>query len=91
METSGSFGSTRRKRRKRLHLYLIDDDYNTFDNVMYSLQQVLPMCNELLAEQITMIVHNAGEAEIYSGFGNDVYIKYAQLQKLGLNVDIKTK
>ncbi len=91
METSGSFGSTRRKRRKRLHLYLIDDDYNTFDNVMYALQQVLPMCNELLAEQMAMIVHNAGEAEIYSGFGNDVYIKYAQLQKLGLNVDIKTK
>ena len=28
---------------------------------------------------------------LYSGFGNDVYIKYAQLQKLGLNVDIRIK
>ena len=91
METSGSFGVTRRKRRKRLHLYLIDDDYNTFDNVIYSLQQVLPMCNALTAEQLAMIVHNVGEAQLYSGFGNDVYIKYAQLQKLGLNVDIRTK
>ena len=91
METSGSFGTTRRKRRTRLHLYLIDDDYNTFDNVIYSLQQVLPMCNALTAEQLAMIVHNVGQVEIYSGFGNDVYIKYAQLQKLGLNVDIKTK
>ena len=91
METSGSFGTTRRKRRKRLHLYLIDDDYNTFDNVIYSLQNVLPMCNALTAEQMAMIVHNVGQVEIYSGFGNDVYIKYAQLQKLGLNVDIKTK
>jgi len=90
MEISGSFGTTRRKRRKRLHLYLIDDDFNSFDNVIYSLQQVLPMCNALQAEQMAMIVHNAGKAEIYSGFGNDVYIKYAQLQKLGLNVDIKT-
>jgi len=91
METSGSFGTTRRKRRTRLHLYLIDDDYNTFDNVIYSLQNVLPMCNALTAEQLAMIVHNVGQVEIYSGFGNDVYIKYAQLQKLGLNVDIKTK
>ncbi len=91
METSGSFGSTRRKRRKRLHLYLIDDDFNSFDNVIYALQTVLPDCNALLAEQMAMITHNAGEAELYSGFGNDVYIKYAQLQKLGLNVDIKTK
>ena len=91
METSGSSGTTRRKRRTRLYLYLIDDDYNTFDNVIYSLQQVLPMCNALTAEQMAMIVHNVGQVEIYSGFGNDVYIKYAQLQKLGLNVDIKTK
>jgi ATP-dependent Clp protease adapter protein ClpS len=91
METSGSFGKSRRKRRKRLHLYLIDDDYNTFENVIYALQAVLPNCNSLLAEQIAMITHNTGEAELYSGFGNDVYIKYAQLQKLGLNVDIRTK
>ncbi len=91
METSGSFGNTRRKRRKRLHLYLIDDDYNTVDYVIDCLHNVLPMCNVLTAEQIAMIVHNVGQAQIYSGFGNDVYIKYAQLQKLGLNVDIKTK
>tara|TARA_B100001059_G_scaffold1116_1_gene886 strand:- start:9070 stop:9246 length:177 start_codon:yes stop_codon:yes gene_type:complete len=58
---------------------------------MYALQSVLPDCNSLLAEQMAMITHNAGEAELYSGFGNDVYIKYAQLQKLGLNVDIRTK
>ena len=89
METSGSFGSTRRKRRKRLHLYLIDDDYNTFEQVIYALQYVLPTCNALTAEQFAMIVHNVGEVELYSGFGNDVYIKYAQLQKLGLTVDIK--
>jgi len=91
METSGSFGSTRRKRRKRLHLYLIDDDFNSFDNVMYALQSVLPECNALLAAQMATITHNAGQAELYSGFGNEVYIKYAQLQKLGLNVDIRTK
>ena len=91
METSGSFGTIRRKRRKRLYLYLIDDDYNTFENVIYALQNVLPECNVLLAEQFASIVHNAGEAQLYSGFGNDVYIKYAQLQKLGLNVDIRTK
>jgi ATP-dependent Clp protease adapter protein ClpS len=91
METSGSNGVTRRKRRTRLHLYLLDDDYNTFENVIYSLQHVLPDCNSLLAEQFARIVHNTGEAHLYSGFGNEVYIKYAQLQKLGLTVDIKTK
>jgi len=91
METSGSFGITRRKRRKRLYLYLINDEYNTFDIVIYALQNVLPSCNVLLAEQFAQIVHNVGEVNLYSGFGNDVYIKYAQLQKLGLNVDIRTK
>jgi len=90
METSGSSGTIRRKRRKRLYLYLIDDDFNTFENVIYSLQQVLPACNALTAEQFAMIVHNVGEVKLYSGFGNDVYIKYAQLQKLGLNVNIRT-
>jgi ATP-dependent Clp protease adapter protein ClpS len=88
METSGSFGTTR-KRRKRLHLYLINDNYNTMDHVIDSIQHVLPLCNVLTAEQIAVTSHAAGEAEMYSGFGNDVYIKYAQLQKLGLTVDIK--
>jgi ATP-dependent Clp protease adapter protein ClpS len=88
METSGSSGTTR-KRRKRLHLYLIDDDHNTMDHVIDSIQHVLPSCNILTAEQIAVTTHAAGKAEMYSGFGNDVYIKYAQLQKLGLTVDIK--
>ena len=91
METSGSSGTTRRRRRKRLYLYLINDSYNTFDTVVYALQNVLPECNILLAEQFAQIVHNTGEVQLYSGFGNDIYMKYAQLQKLGLNVDIRTK
>ena len=89
METSKSSGSTKRRRRKRMNLYLKNDDKNSFDYVIQSLMSFLPMCNILRAEQIAMIVHNTGECSVYSGFAPEIYILYAAFQKSGLNVQIR--
>ena len=89
MEISKSSGSTRRRRRKRMNLYLKNDDKNSFDYVMQSLMSFLPMCNILRAEQIAMIVHNTGECSIYSGFAPEIYLIYTAFQKSGLDVEIR--
>ena len=90
METSGSLGTIpKRPRRKRIYLYLLDDDYNTMEYVMKSLMVILPMCNSLRAEQLAMITHNNGECLIHTSLNSTIYVMYAQLQKLGLNVDVR--
>jgi len=87
METSGSLGVT--PRRKRIYLYLLDDDYNTMEYVIKSLMIFLPMCNSLRAEQLASIAHNNGECLVHSSLTSTIYVMYAQLQKLGLSVDIR--
>tara|TARA_R110000851_G_scaffold333065_1_gene510961 strand:+ start:460 stop:750 length:291 start_codon:yes stop_codon:yes gene_type:complete len=90
METSGSFGAIPKQlRRKRIYLYLLDDDYNTMEYVMKSLMVSLPLCNSLRAEQLAMITHNNGECLIHSSLTSSIYVMYASLQKLGLKVDIR--
>ena len=91
MENSKSTGNIkkRRPRRKRMSLYLLNDDVNSFDNVIYILSKYLPECNTLRAEQIAQLVHKSGECHIHTGFPPAIYILYAQLQKEGLSVEIK--
>ena len=89
METSGSITPLRRKRRKRLELYLLNDDYNTVNYVIDVLSTHLPMCNELQAEQIAMITNNTGQCKIYSGFPPHIYQLYAYIQKAGLDVQLR--
>ena len=89
METSGSSIPLRRKRRKRLELYLLDDNFNTFNYVIEILSAYLPMCNALQAEQMAIITNGSGQCRIYSGFPPEIYTLYAYLQKNGLNVQIR--
>lgn len=89
MEISKLFGKSPKRRRKRMQLYLLNDNENSFQYVIDVLTSILPMCNSLRAEQIAMIVHNAGECSIYSGFAPDIYVLYANLQKMGLLVQIR--
>ena len=70
-------------------LYVMNDNKNSFDYVIYALQQTLPMCNSLRAEQLALITHHSGESCIYTGFAPEIYMMYAQFQKAGLNVDIR--
>ena len=89
MEISKLFGKSRRRRRKRMNLYLINDDKNSFEYVIQSLTRFIPMCNALRAEQIAMIVHNTGECSIYSGFAPEIYMIYTSFQKAGVIVQIR--
>ena len=89
MATSKSSGNIRRRRRKRMNLYLLNDNENSFEYVMESLKSFIPMCNSLRAEQIAMIVHNVGECSIYTGFAPEIYMLYAVFQKSGLQVQIR--
>ena len=67
----------------------MNDDHNSFDHVIYILQKTLPMCNTLRAEQIARLVHESGKCDVFTGFPPEVYILYAQLQKMGLTVQLK--
>jgi len=91
MENSKSTGNIkkRRPRRKRISLYLMNDDENSFDYVIYMLQKSIPMCNALRAEQIARLVHDSGKCHIHSGFPPEIYMIYAQMQKSGLKVQLK--
>jgi len=89
MEISKLFGNIKRRRRKRLFLYLLNDDKNSFNYVLEALTTYVPMCNSLRAEQIAMIAHNTGQCCIYSGFAPDIYFIYAHLQKNGLQVQVR--
>ena len=79
----------RKPRRKRMNLYLLNDNKNSFDYVIECLTSFVPMCNSLRAEQIAMIVHNTGECSIYSGFTPEIYMIYTSFQKSGLLVQIR--
>jgi ATP-dependent Clp protease adapter protein ClpS len=89
MEISKLFGKSPRRRRKRMHLYLLNDNENSFEYVIESLSSMLPMCNRLRAEQIAILVDGHGECSIYSGFAPEIYVLYAHFQKMGLNVQIR--
>ena len=72
-----------------MSLYLMNDNENSFDFVIHMLQQTLPMCNSLRAEQIAQLVHKSGECHIHSGFPPEIYMIFARLQKAGLTVNLK--
>ena len=72
-----------------MSLYLINDDVNSFDYVISVLTSTIPMCNTLRAEQIAMLVHEAGECHIHTGFPPEIYLLYASFQKSGLKVQIR--
>jgi len=89
MEILKSSGTTKKRRRKRMHLYLINDNINSFDYVIESIVSLIPLCNRLRAEQIAMITNNTGECSIYSGFSPEIYLLYTAFIKSGLTVQIR--
>jgi len=89
MEISKLFGKIPKGRRKRMELYLLNDNVNSFEYAIQSLTDLLPMCNILRAQQIATLVDGHGECCIYSGFAPEIYVLYAGFQKLGLKVQIR--
>tara|TARA_R110000803_G_scaffold42850_5_gene91704 strand:+ start:48680 stop:48931 length:252 start_codon:yes stop_codon:yes gene_type:complete len=76
-----------KKRRKRVTIYLYDDEINSFEIVSSILSRHLPSCNPIRAEQLALIAHNTGKVELCSGFSPEIYAIYAHLIKSGLLVE----
>jgi len=84
--------STKKKqqRRKRLHIYLLNDDENSFE---YVVKVLMALCghNVFQAEQCALLTHNTGTSHVYTGLGVQPILLYEALLKHGLNVELKTK
>ena len=80
----------RRPRRKRLYIYLMNDNVNAFEYVIKVLQSVLGH-NVYQAEQCAMITHNAGKCLVHSALDRDAYLLYEILLKHGLKVQLTIK
>jgi len=78
-----------RKRRKRISLYLYNDDFNSFDIVVLALTRHLPKCNSLRAEQLAILANNNGKVKMCSGFSPEIYQIQANLIKCGLIIETK--
>ena len=79
----------KKRRRKKIELTLMNDDYNTFTSVISGLQSYLPECSVIRAEQIAQIVHTKGKCSIFKGFGPEAFLIQSQLIKRGLLVESK--
>ena len=70
-------------------LYILNDNVNSFQYVIETLQLYIPMCNSLQDEQIALLIHKAGRCEVYSGFPPEIYLIYSNFKKSGLIVELK--
>ena len=68
-------------------LYLINDDYNTFDHVIDCLVAICDH-DELQAEQCAMLTHYKGSCEIAIGKTIDLIPLHEDLELYGLDVEI---
>ena len=92
MATSKSTGNIKKRkpRRRRLHIYLLNDEHNSFEYVIKVLMAVLGH-NVYQAEQCAMITHEAGKCHVHSALGTEAYLIYEVLAKHGLTVKLTHK
>jgi len=89
--TSNSNTLKRAPRYKRFTLWLLNDSVNTMQQVCAALQGTVPGYNVLRAEQVAMIAHYNGKAEVCSMTEPDIYIVQAKLMSYGLSVRLTFK
>ena len=69
------------------HLVLYNDDFNTFDHVIYMLINVCEHSAEQ-AEQCSLIVHYKGKCSVKSGSYSDLKPRCTKLLDAGLSAEI---
>ena len=74
-------------KRKEKALYLINDEYNTFDHVINCLVAICEH-DELQAEQCALLTHYKGSCEIVVGEAIDLIPLQEDLALYGLHVEI---
>ena len=90
MEISKLFGKSSKGRRKRMYVYLLDDNINSFDYVIKCLMTTCGQ-NYYQACQCALLTHQNGICEVDNGFHEEMLYVYMRLLKLGLKAQIKTK
>lgn len=83
--------STRKRRQRKIELYLVNDDHNSFLDVIEALSSTLPECSIIRAEQIATITHGKGICHIYSGPSRNGILLQTMLITKGLHVITKLK
>lgn len=81
--------SLRKSKKKRLELYLINDDATSFDDVIHALTSYLPECSKIRAGQIALITHNKGVCHIYTGPASTGLLIQTMLLTQGLKIITK--
>ena len=76
------------RRNKKCSIILKNDDINTFDHVVVSLQEICGH-NYLQAVQCAHLVHHKGECEIFVDKCSLTESIFEELQHQGLIVDLK--
>ena len=74
-------------RIKQKSLYLVNDEYNTFEHVINCLVAICEH-NELQAEQCALLTHYKGSCEIAIGKLEDLILLQEDLAIYGLDVEI---
>ena len=76
------------KRKNKCSIILKNDDVNSFDHVIISLQEICGH-NYFQATQCAYIVHNVGKCEVFKDTCPLVESIYEELKEQGLVVELK--
>lgn len=77
-------------KRKRIYLWLYNDDYNAANYVQYILQTACNL-NPVTATQLITICEAKGCCQVMSGFEPGIFGVYTTLVKAGLKVKLLDK
>jgi len=91
MTLNSDTNTSKRRRRRKFTLWLLDDSVNTVDHVCDTIRNTVPGYNSLRAEQVAIIAHHNGKAELCSMYIPDIYVVQAELMKYGLTVQLTPK
>lgn len=91
MTLNSDTNTLKRKRNRKLKLWLINDSVNTIEHVCQAIQTTVPGYNVLRAEQVAMIAHYKGKAELCTMPAPDIRLIQAQLMQYGLSVRLTLK
>ena len=86
-QNTSSKSTTKNKRNRKWQLYLFNDNHNSMEHVVDSLNMHIPICNRYRAEQLAIIAHHQGHVVVYEGGNTEILILYNTLIQEGLTVD----
>jgi len=63
-----------------------NDDHNTFEHVAHTLARFIPGVSHERGMQIAKLIHNSGQAIVYSGMQEPAELYWEQLKDAGLTM-----